>query len=234
MGLNEQQRALFRHNGFLRLPERLPEETVATLKAAIWDDIRAEVAPVVRDKQGHIVRLSALWERSEIFQEVLASPLVLDALETLLGPNIYLVTNRHNHATLRLAGDGGVYFHRDVLQWSRTIVTVLFYLEETDMQNGCTLVIPGSHLLQGWTTSSVEEVEGFSPLREQAVSVPMPVGGLLAIDSTLIHSAGENHTDGTRMSLTVGYQSVDELNDLPNPKRILVRGQTFYQGNDRS
>jgi len=234
MPLDAQLVQLFRHNGYLKLPAALPEPTVEALKSAILRDIHCEVEPIVRDRQGRAVRISAIWERGGIFQEVLASPLVLDPLESLLGPNIVLLTNRHNHATLRLADDNGVYFHRDVLQWTRTIVTVIFYLEETTLDNGCTLVIPGSHLLPGTTSNSFEDGPSFASIRAQAVPVPMPAGGMLAIDSTVIHSAGVNHTQGSRISMTVGYHSVDELRTEPDPRRILVRGVSLYMGNDRA
>ena len=59
----------------------------------------------------------------------------------------------------------------------------------------------------------------------------MTAGGLLAIDSMIIHSAGKNQTDGTRMSMTLGYHTLDELS-LDNPKRVLMRGERIYKGND--
>ena len=68
---------------------------------------------------------------------------------------------------------------------------------------------------------------GILPASKKALA-----GGLLAIDSFLMHSAGINRTAGTRMSMTVGYHSVDELSDVPNPKRVLVRGERIYRGND--
>jgi phytanoyl-CoA hydroxylase len=234
MSLTSEQFFLFRHNGFLKLPEPLPAEMVTELKETIHRHIREEIAPVVRDSQGRIVRISKLWERQGIFCRALTCPQVLDPLEALLGPNIEMILNRHNHATLRLAGDGMNYFHRDILQWSRAIVTVLFYLEETTVENGCTLVIPGTHLLPGRTSTSLADDEALSQsgVLEQAVPVPMPAGGLLAIDSLVMHSAGQNRTQGTRMSMTVGYHSVDELSDAENPKRVLVRGKRLYMGND--
>jgi ectoine hydroxylase-related dioxygenase (phytanoyl-CoA dioxygenase family) len=67
---------------------------------------------------------------------------------------------------------------------------------------------------------------------DQLVPVPMPAGGLLVIDSMLLHSVGHNRTEGTRISMTLGYHSVDELMDVPNPKRLLVRGERPYAGND--
>jgi ectoine hydroxylase-related dioxygenase (phytanoyl-CoA dioxygenase family) len=234
LSLTPEQVHLFRHNGFLKLPGRLAPERVAQLIETIRRDLRDEVQPVVRDRQRRVVRISDIWSRDPIFRDTLTCPEVLDPLEALLGPNIELILNRHNHATLRLAGEGTSYYHRDILQWSRTIVTVLFYLEETTVENGCTLVIPGTHWLPGIQALSLEQDEGIARagLLDQAVPVPMPTGGLLAIDSFLMHTAGINHTSGSRISMTVGYHSVDELSDVPNPKRVLVRGERIYRGND--
>src|SRR5207248_208033 len=95
--------------------------------------------------------------RGSPFREAMTSPLVLEPLACLLGPNIELVLNRHNHATLRLGGEGTSYFHRDVLQWSRPILTILYYLEETNLENGCTWIVPGTHLLPGRTENSLEK-----------------------------------------------------------------------------
>jgi phytanoyl-CoA hydroxylase len=235
MKLTPEQVHLFRHNGFLILPERLPEASVGRLKETVRRHIRDEIPPVMRDRDGRVIRISDIWNREPIFRETVTCPAVLDPLESLLGPNIELILNRHNHAYLRVAGDGGDYLHRDVLQWTRSIVTVIFYLEESTVENGCTRVIPGTHLLPGITSSRITEDEAMarSGTLEQVVPVPMPVGGMLAIDSLVIHGPGRNQTDGTRMSLTVGYHSADELSDVPNPKRVLVRGERPYMGNDR-
>lgn len=214
---------LFRHNGFLKLPEALPAELVGRLAGTVLQDIRDEVEPVQRDPDGRVVRISNVLSRHPVFLEAAGHPAVVEPLADLLGPNIEAITNRHNHATLRTrsAHGGKSDLHRDVLQWSRTIVTVLFYLEETTVENGCTLVIPGSHMLQ-WSSENLYDQSAFAEILPQAVPVPMPAGGLLAIDSTLVHGVGENKTDGTRTSMTVGYHSVDELMDVENPKRILV------------
>src|SRR5205823_3156900 len=146
---------------------RLPEATVATLRETIWRDIQAEAEPLQRDREGRVVRISDLLDRDAIFREVGTSPLVLDPLESLLGPNIELIKNRHNHATLRTnSATQGDSLHRDVRQWSRTICTVLFYLEETTVENGCTLVVPGTHLFPG-TGSSLYDVEWARSIRDQ-------------------------------------------------------------------
>lgn len=232
MPLTPEQIHLFRHNGFLKLPTSLSAQTVEKLKAAIRKDIENEVEPVVRDSEGRVVRISNLTDRDPIFLEVASSPPVLDPLEPLLGPNIELIKNRHNHATLRTAAENRPEgMHRDVRQWSRTIFTVIFYLEETTEENGATLIVPGSHHFPGVNGRLYGE-SWTQALLAQAVPVPMPAGGMLAIDSMLMHGVGQNRTRSTRMSLTFGYHSVDELSDVENPKRILVRGERPYGGND--
>ena len=231
MALTPQEVQLFRHNGFIKLPTLLNDDLVDTLKGMALKNIREEVEPVARNKDGRVTRISDLWGRGGIFQETIVCDEILDPLESLLGPNIDFVRNRHNHVYLRdRDSTASLELHRDVRHWSRTIVTVLVYLEDTHLENGCTHVVPGSHILPDFV-----DLNDGDPLHQialdQVIPVPMKAGGLLAIDSMIIHSAGKNQTDGTRMSMTLGYHTVDELS-LDNPKRILVRGERIYKGND--
>ena len=234
MPLTHEQIRMFRHNGFLKLPGRLPEETVARLKEAVWKDVRGEVAPVSRDREGRVVRLSNVLDRAPVFRETISSPLALDPLESLLGPNIVMIRNRHNHIQLRPPQANPDHLHRDMLQWSRNLVTVIFYLEESTVEKGCTQVIPGSHFLASSTLHNIDEDAWVQQtgILDQTVLVPMPVGGMLAIDSTVLHGATKNRSNETRMSLTVGYHSVNELSEAEDPKCHLVRGQYIYKGND--
>ncbi len=229
MTLTPEQTWLFRIAGFVKLPGVLPEQTVAALKEAIRHDIDAAVEPVVRNKEGRVVRISNALDRAPIFKEVATHPLVLDPLEALLGPNIEILRNRHNHCTLRLPDPRAEVLHRDVPQWSRGIVTVIFYLEESTCEKGCTQLIPGSHLLP-WAADPAEAIER-GRLQDQVVRAEMPVGGMLAIDSLLWHGVGSNKTGQTRTSMTMGYHSVDDLASVEDPQRLLVRGKRPYAGN---
>ena len=228
MVLTPEQIWLFRLVGFVKLPEGLPSATVAALKEAIQHDIDHAVEPVVRNREGRIVRLSNVLDRAPIFRQVATSPLVLEPLADLLGPNIELVRNRHNHATLRLPEPRAEQLHRDVPQWSRGIVTVLVFLEESTCERGCTQLVPGSHLLP-WADDAGGAVAR-GRLRDQVVRAEMPEGGLLVIDSLLWHGVGANRTGQTRMSMTLGYHSVDDLASVEDPQRLVVRGQRRYAG----
>ena len=230
MALTSQEIQLFRHNGFIKFPTQLSKDHVEALKTAALKDITEAVEPVARQGD-RIIRISAVWQRGGIFQETITCDEILNPLESLLGPNIEFVLNRHNHVYLRDAGSThSLELHRDVRHWSRTIATVLIYLEETNLENGCTRVVPGSHHLPAFAHLEDETIQQIAA--SQAIPFPMPAGGLLAIDSMIIHSAGINHTDRTRMSMTLGYHSADELASGDNPKKVLVRGTRPYRGND--
>lgn len=234
-GLTSEQVWFFRHNGFLKLPQVLPKDRVKALKQAILNDVECGAEPVVRNQEGRVVRLSKLLSRDQVFSDTVTDPIVLGPLTSLLGPNIEVVLNRHNHATLNVAGKSDS-FHRDVLQWTRSLVTVIFYLEATTLENGCTQVVPGSHVWPGVSVlhnlQQDDRIER-SGLLQQALPVPMPEGGMLAIDSLIFHRIGDNVTDQTRMSITVGYHSADELSLADQPKRMLVKGERIYSGNDK-
>ena len=230
MELTPQEIQLFRHNGFIKFPTQLSKDHVEALKAAVLKDMEEAVEPVARQAD-RIIRISAVWERGGIFQETITCDEILNPLESLLGSNIEFVLNRHNHVYLRDAGSThSLELHRDVSHWSRTIATVLIYLEETNLENGCTRVVPGSHHLPAFAYLKDEAIQQIAA--SQAIPLPMPAGGLLAIDSLIIHSAGINRTDKTRMSMTLGYHSADELASGDNPKKVLVRGTQPYRGND--
>ena len=72
-----------------------------------------------RDERGRVVRLSQVLDRAPVFHQAAIHPQLLDTLESLLGPCIEIVKNRHNHATLNLASGTGDTYHRDAVQWSR-------------------------------------------------------------------------------------------------------------------
>ncbi len=234
--LTAEQIRLFRHNGYLKLAGQLPDDLLNRLRKAILTDVDAAREPVVRNPEGRVVRLSRLLDRDPIFRAAATDQRVLEPLQSLLGANIELVHNRHNHATLNLSSTRSDSFHRDSTQWSRGLVTVIFYLEAADLDNGCTQIVPGTHLLPGVDVLHRVEEEGWvaaAGVTGQAVPVPMPAGGLLAIDSLIFHRIGPNQTDGTRMSMTLGYRSVDDLTGAQaHAKSELVCGERVYRGND--
>ena len=236
MPLNPWQISMFRHNGFIRIPGRIPEDEVAALKAAAWDNIKNHREPLSRGAGDEVVRVSNVLEREQIFWDTATHLRVLGPMVDLMGPNIEMMRQKHNHVQLvTKAANAGAYYHRDCLTWTKGSISAIYYLEESTVAKGCTKVIPGSHNLP-WidATGGVHKDQDTADawgVMDQEVLVEMPVGGILLTDNLLLHSIGINTTDMTRMSMTIGYSTPDEFATLDDPNRWLIHGERRKEGN---
>lgn len=225
----------FQQNGFLMLRQCLDEATVQDLREATERNVREmadplEFEPDAERQPEQVRRLSKILDRDPIYMRVATSDAVLEPLSCLLGPNLELMTNRHNHLMVRPPGSAPVYWHRD-LDWGLPFVTALIYLDASTPENGALQVVSGSHLLPFPRPDRVpaKQVET-DPIFRQALTVPVPAGGMLFTHYHLLHGAGPNRSDGPRRSMTLGYCPVDELGSEQPPNRICVRGERAYRG----
>lgn len=228
----------FRRVGFARSEGRVDDDLIRRMREVILRDLNEKRRPFRTDVGGTPIRLDAILGRDPIFLKTLRTPAVTDFLQTILGPNVVILRNRHNHATLNRRGDIPFRLHRDVLQWSRAIITVIVYLEDATVDNGCTHVVPGSQFERfagmppdGGGGNWADDHSEYAHLTNQAVPVPMKAGTVLAIDSLVFHTVGINKTDSSRMSITFAMRSVDELEREAENYELLC-GQWVYKGND--
>ncbi len=226
----------FRRAGYLKYDAIFTEAEVGCLRSAILDQCQRVVEPCLKDDLNRVYRLNQLFSRGQVFREALTKPSMLDILESLIGPNIEFIKNRHNHATANTARDTKFRLHRDVLQWSRGIVSVIIYLDDASVDSGATYIIPTSQYLPYVGTPNnggtwMDEHHVFASLINQAVQVEVSKGGILIFDSLAFHSVGKNKSVETRMSIAGGYASTDELVPLEdNALREIVRGERLYRG----
>lgn len=230
--LSEWEIAHFRYCGYLRSDEPLPSAFVDELRTVLDDQYRREVPPLRRNQMGTVCRLNDVVDRHPSLRELIEHPAILRVVHGLLGRDVEFVRGRHNHATRNLAGDHEVVtrLHRDVAEWSRNILSVIVYLEDSTLENGCTRVLPGSHMLPPPTGYGVtgdprkllDSHAEMGRLDPQAVDVVASAGQFIAFDSLLFHAVGRNTTPGSRDSVALGYRSVDEV----GPSSIRLRGHS--------
>jgi phytanoyl-CoA hydroxylase len=233
--LSREQVRFFRQTSYLRLVDAFGDRDVEVLTAELVTRFASAIGPVRRNSSGQVVRLSHAFERDPLFREVFTSPVVLAPLRSLLGPNVEFVLNRHNHVTVNDRESKSLRLHRDVLQWSRPIVSVMVYLEATSELNGCTHIIPSSHFLPFVGTPNnggtwMDEHHVYSDLLGQALPVPMPAGGVLLFDGLAFHSSGFNSSPAPRFAMTGAYHSVDELLRPAPAMSVLVCGERLHRG----
>lgn len=230
--LTHEQARFYRSQGYYRLPNVFNQDEVAEMHSLV-DQLR-------EDKQK---KWYGLYDRNkELMHRVITHPKLVGPLTSLLGPNILFVKNRHNHATINNhVGESPEGLHRDVLQPSRGLITAAIYLQDSNELNGATKIVPGSQELpymgvpqaDGGGTWLNHHIE-YMGMEAQALSVSMPAGGVLLFNGLAFHGVGENKTGEERVSMTLGYRPVDELDAEPDTSRqVLVAGQYIYRGNDR-
>lgn len=240
--LTHEQARHYRNQGYYRLPDVFNADETAEMREFVRNEIVKDPERVKR-LGGPAAKLYGLHSRNpELVEKFVKHPTLVSALKSILGPNIVFVTNRHNHATVNdQQGQPAEGLHRDILQPTRGLVTAAVYLQASTAENGATRIIPGSHELPyvgvsqanggGTWMAEHEEYEG---LEDQAISVPMSEGGVLLFNGLAFHGVGENISGEPRMSMTLGYRSVDELDAQPDTTRqLLVAGDWIYRGNDQ-
>jgi ectoine hydroxylase-related dioxygenase (phytanoyl-CoA dioxygenase family) len=224
---------LFRHVGFTVAPGRLPDDLVDRLNRVTGRHVAEQIEPIQWATNVHdpgtrqVDRLRNLLARDPVYVEAATHPVVLGPLQDLLGPNVELLTNKHNHLLVRQAGSPPVVWHRGEPLYAPLLVTALVYLGESTTHNGCVRVVPGSHLDPTMPADyRIEPAERRRPFQEvdfyrQSLPVPMPRGGVLLFNDALYHGSDVNWSDEDRRSMTLGYMA-SAAEDLDS---ILVCGE---------
>jgi ectoine hydroxylase-related dioxygenase (phytanoyl-CoA dioxygenase family) len=207
-----------------RLPaDATPEDCEAALRAAgcvvverlvdvaRMDAVEAELRPHLdRTPPGadefsghHTRRTGSLIARSPSFRALAAHPLVLGALDRVLGDH---ATSYQLHLTQIIdigPGEPGQLVHRD--QWAFDFFPfpagfevechTMWAMTDFTEENGATRVIPGSHTWE----------DRLRPAYEDTVAAEMPRGSVLLYLGSLYHGGGANRSDAHRLGVNVGY-----------------------------
>ncbi|MGE3267667.1 MAG: phytanoyl-CoA dioxygenase family protein [Chloroflexota bacterium] len=165
---------------------------------------------------------------------LMTSPRLLDAVEDIVGPEIF--SNPVQHIRMKLPKRAvsekfrnsslmsKTGWHQDVgvvLEEAdeATILTVWIPLSDATEENGCLQVIPGSHrndLLAHCPTVGGMRIPD-SVLPDDLVRpLPMPAGSVILMNQKTVHSSLDNLTDDqVRLSFDLRYQPVGQPTGRP-------------------
>jgi phytanoyl-CoA hydroxylase len=151
-----------------------------------------------------------------IFQLITAAPLI-DVMEDLVGPEIIASSVYRLRPKIPNFGYGEVPWHQDSAYFEpfcddHLIITAWVPLVDSDIENGCMYVIPGSHKNEVVGHKSSEsgkylEIEDQFLPRENWVACPVKKGGVLLLTNKVFHASFKNNTDKVRWSMDLRYQS---------------------------
>ena len=229
--LTPAQLAAYRDHGFLApVPALGPELARSTLSKIEAHEARHGDFP----SKGLKAHLYLPW-----MNQVVRHPAILDAAESVLGPDILCWSSRF---FIKAPGDGGfVSWHQDVTYWGidvfENILTAWIALSPATRENGVMKVIPGSHrtivphreaaasnmLLRGQEVSvDVDE--------SKAVYMELKAGEMSLHHGLMFHGSENNNSHERRVGFAVRYipTRVKPLDGLPRDSAMLVRGADHY------
>lgn len=237
--LSDEDLWYFKTTGFHQVRGTLPDDLVDRLNAVTDTQISNIVEPIVWEDKSHktpdqVRRLSKIFDRDQVYHEAATQPIIINALESIIGPNIEILTNKHNHIMVRPGGSYPVPWHSGEEPYDHMILTGLIYLEESTMENGCIRIVPGSHnrpFINKRRPQKQRDDFRDTDHYYRSVPIPMPRGGVLLFNDCCFHAADKNFTDRSRRSMTVAYRAHDAHDVIKeDPEKILIHGKKAYNG----
>ena len=151
-------------------------------------------------------------------------PNILAVIESLIGPEIVGSSVYRLRPKIPGLDRGVVPWHQDSGYFSPhcdgdLIVTCWIALVDATPENGCLRVLPRSHR-QGVARHHTNGPGGYLVITEedlpeaQAVTVPVPMGGVLFMTNRTPHSSTPHEVDIVRWALDVRYQSPEVPNNI--------------------
>ena len=184
-------------------------------------DVRYPGAPASRDAPGgHTARrLLQACARDPVFAHWATSAPLAARLKQLLGPRVELSQAHHNCVMTKNPSHSSVtHWHRDIRYWEFTreeLVSVWLALGRERPDNGCLLVLPGTHRMD-FRDDQLDaakflrtDLPGNQPLLATQVAVELDAGDVLFFHCRLLHAAGDNRTAETKFSVVFTYHAAD-------------------------
>lgn len=148
-----------------------------------------------------------------VFTRMVAHPRLVEVLTDLIGPNVQL---HHSKMLVKPPEQGAPFpMHQDQPYFPHerhSLVAASVHLDDTDEENGCLHVIPGSHRLGPLEATGDAHTVDY-PL-ESGVPCPAGVGDVLFFNYLTIHGSGTNRSTRTRRNVLFQYR---DPADVPVP-----------------
>ena len=176
------------------------------------------------------LRYGRSWrDRLPGYYDLMSNPKIVDAVEGLIGPEIFANPVYNVRPKVPKVAAGAVPWHQDKSYWpeanANPVITVWIPLVDATEVNGCLHIIPRTHKkrviehhAETYTGTGYTEVALDYVQRRQrdVISLPLEAGGAILFNDRLVHSSTPNNSDHVRWSVDLRYQPTDQD---PMPQR---------------
>jgi ectoine hydroxylase-related dioxygenase (phytanoyl-CoA dioxygenase family) len=203
--------------GYVHVRGVFGENEVAEMRAAI-EGILASVAGSEHDENHAWAGLAEesvlkgfhnVQYHDAAFTRAATHPRLVAVLTELIGPNVQL----HHTKMLVKPPERGAPFpmHQDYPYFPHerhSVLAASVHLDDTNLENGCLRVVPGSHKLGPLEAHGPGHTLE-TPL-EEGTPVPAAAGDVLFFNYLTIHGSGVNASAGTRRNVLFQYRDPED------------------------
>lgn len=224
-------------HGYVVVPGLLDGADLERWKDRLIDIVEGRVPPaegmlVMKDvmvAKGDVVPGSKLeavakiqdYEQDEVLDSYTTHDQILDCVERIVGHDVQTIHTMLINKPPNV--DGRHPLHQDLLYFpfrpASKIVASWTALERVTKENGCLVVIPGSHkgeLIPHENPPNIENLnaayfgaKGVEDWKEKRVHLEMEPGDTVFFHPVLLHGSGRNRTQGFRRAISAHYTAVD-------------------------
>jgi ectoine hydroxylase len=158
-------------------------------------------------------------------------PRFTEPMQDLIGhPDPRLFTEKLNLKRPRVGGLNPL--HQDYPYWvgnaqvPEEVATAMLFLDDSNLENGCLKVVPGSHLQGVWRKRSDGDRFAHNEIDEDAyegvkvVPLEVPAGSVVWFGSLLAHRSAPNLSDKQRRALLYSYQPHGRPHTLESMRKM--------------
>jgi ectoine hydroxylase-related dioxygenase (phytanoyl-CoA dioxygenase family) len=245
--LTQEQKKFYEREGYLVLEHFLSDEELAPAREAMNDKV-SEIAEALQgdglicdtlDDEPFKTRLAKLFEnlsdkdflrwgrgwrdRRAGYYHLMSNPKILDAVESLLGGEIFSNPVYNTRPKVPKVAAGAVPWHQDKSYWpdanSNPVITVWIPLVDSTEENGCLHLIPRTHkkraITHGHESYSGTQYLEIAPeevqrRKAEIIALPLQTGSAVLFNDRLIHMSTPNNSDHVRWSVDLRYQPTDQ------------------------
>ena len=225
--LTGERKKQYSEQGFLVLEGILPQAEVAKARAVVEEFVERSSNVTASDsvydlEPGHTARDTRVRRLKEpcalhpIFRRLGQCDAVLDIIVALLGSDVRYQSSKLNMKSARFGSP--VEWHQDFAFYPHTnddLLAVGVALDDCTLDNGCMLMIPGSHRGPIWShhqdgvfVGAIDVDKAGIPVTE-AVSAPIHAGGITLHHCRTLHASAPNTSQTSRRVLFLEFNAAD-------------------------
>lgn len=233
--LDQNSLAAYARDGFARLGSVMDATTLQQLRA---DESWLRNQSTLHGKGPSTHFWSLVHKHCPAVRRLGCEGAQVDAVESILGPNIALWFNQFVTKMPGGEQEAGTFpWHQDngyVDVAPNNNVTVWIALDDVDVHNGCVWVVPGSHL-RGLLAHQQPQADSWHlslPIADDGIPVPLAAGEAVLFSGYTLHRSLANHRQQPRRALFYQYAEADarlptrnNLRVCEHPDSWVVRGR---------